>query len=377
MAEKDYYKILGVEKNATADEIKQAYRRLAKQYHPDVYSGRPEEERKRAEEKFKEINHAYEILSDPAKRENYDRFGSESGSQAGAGFSGFSSAFDFDDIISSIFSGFGGMGGSARSRRGNAPQRGQDILVGITLTFEEAAFGCEKTVSVKRVENCPYCHGTGAKSESSYKTCPTCGGTGQISQSQRTPFGHFSTVTTCSTCKGTGKVISEVCPKCGGKARREQVRDIKINIPAGIDTDQRINYSGEGHAGINGGENGNLIVQIKLKPHNLFTRQGSDLHITIPITMVDAALGCTISVPTMTKPTELDIPAGTQSGAQFKIKDKGLKVVNKNLYGDLIVKILVEVPKTLTREQKEMLKKLQASFETKQFAKLKEYKDNL
>ncbi|HKL94292.1 MAG TPA: molecular chaperone DnaJ, partial [Clostridia bacterium] len=380
MAEKDYYKLLGIEKSATADEIKSAYRRMAKKYHPDTLSTASDAEKKAAEAKFKDVNHAYEVLSDSQKREIYDQYGDETPPNMGGfggfgqGFSGGGSAFEFDDILSSIFSGFGGAGGFTRTGSQNVAQRGQDLLVGLSISFEEAAFGVEKTVSVRRVENCPTCKGTGAKNGTSFKTCSACNGSGKVQSVQRTPFGQFSSVVPCPTCKGRGKIIEEVCPTCEGKPRREYVRDIKINIPAGIDNDQRINYAGEGGAGINNGENGNLIIQIKIRPHKLFTRGGNDLFVEIPITILDAALGCEISVPTLTTPAVLSIPAGTQTGTEFKIKGQGIKFIRKTTYGDLYVKVLVEVPKTISKEQKDLLKKLQTTIEIKQFPKQKEYK---
>ncbi|MGN0795676.1 MAG: molecular chaperone DnaJ [Christensenellales bacterium] len=376
MSEKDYYKLLGVERNASADEIKQAYRKMAKKYHPDLYSTASDEEKKKAEAQFKEINHAYEVLSDPQKKEIYDRYGDENASAFGgsSGFGGFSGGFD--DIFSSIFSGFGGMGGG-RTRNPNAPRRGQDILINVNLTFEEAAFGCKKKITVKRIENCPDCKGTGAKNGSSFKTCDRCHGSGQINQTQRTPFGVIQQVVTCPDCGGKGRIVSEVCPTCGGKARKEVSKEITINIPAGIDNGQRINYAGEGNQGMNGGENGSLIAQISVKTHKLFVRRDYDLHVNIPISMIDAALGCTISVPTLTTPTTLDIPAGTQSGTVFKIRGQGIKQLKKTTNGDLVVTVTVEVPKSLTKTQKDEFKKLQSTFENKQFPMQKEYKDKL
>ena len=385
MADKNYYETLGVSKTASADELKSAYRRLAKQYHPDLYAGKPEADKKQAEEKFKEINHAYDVLSDPQKRAAYDQYGSENGPQFGGGgaggFGGFGGGaggfgLDMDDIINSFFGGFGG--GGRQSNRANAPQNGKDIGIRLTITFEEAVFGVEKTVSVKRVENCPDCKGTGAK-DGAVKTCSTCGGSGTVTQTQRTPFGQFQTTNVCPNCKGKGKVAVEPCPTCKGQGRTEKTREVKINIPAGIDNGQRITYNGEGHAGKNGGERGGLVVEISVTPHKLFKRNGSDIMVEYPISVAEASLGVTIKVPTLSgKPEDLKIPEGTQSGTMFKLKGKGIKKLrSRNDYGDLYVKVMVEVPKSLTREQKELLKKLEDSFDTKQFPKKKEFGDKL
>ena len=281
MADKDYYEILGVDKKAGADELKSAYRKLAKKYHPDMYAGASEAEKKDAEAKFKEINHAYDVLSDPQKRAAYDAYGSENGPAGGGaggfgsgfgGFGGFGGAhggqgfsFDMDDIFSSIFSGFGGSGRSSQQSRANAPQRGSDIRVGLTLTFEEAAFGVQKKISVKRVENCTACGGTGAKDGKAFKTCTSCGGTGRVTQVQRTPFGQFSSTGVCPACRGTGKIITETCKSCGGKGRVERVREITVNVPAGIDNGQTITYAGEGNGGRNGGERGSLVVEMRAR----------------------------------------------------------------------------------------------------------------
>lgn len=378
MADKSYYDILGVSKTATADELKSAYRRLAKQYHPDMYSGKSDAEKKNAEEKFKEINHAYDVLSDPQKRAAYDQYGSENGPQFssdGGGFGGFGGGFDMDDIINSFFGGFGGGGRS--SNRTNAPQRGQDILVGVSITFEEAAFGVTKKVNVRRVENCPTCGGTGAKA-GGMKICPNCKGSGVVTQIQRTPFGQFQSTNTCPHCKGRGKIISEPCPTCGGQGRGEKTREVEITIPAGIDNGQRITYPNEGHAGKNGGDKGGLIVEVSVQPHKYFKRRGADLMIEYPISIVEAALGTTISVPTLTKPTELKIPEGTQNGSTFTIKGKGMKKLrSKSDYGNLYVIVTVEVPKSVNREQKDLLSKLSKSFETKQFPKKKDFESKL
>ncbi len=375
---KNYYEILGVSKNATADDLKSAYRQLAKKYHPDVYASKSDAEKKAAEEKFKEINHAYEVLSDDQKRAAYDTYGDENGPQMGAG--GFGSGggfgFDMDDIFSTIFSGFGGSG-STRAQRANAPQRGQDILTGVSLTFEEAAFGVQKVVNVRRVESCSDCNGTGAKGGTAFKVCTQCGGSGKVNVTQRTPFGQFSSTSVCPTCNGKGRIVTEACKTCGGRGRFDRNREVKVNIPAGIDTGQRITYHGEGHAGKNGGERGSLVVEITVKPHKLFKRKGNDVFIDVPVTFVDAALGCTLRVPTLYGDEEVKVPEGTQSGAEFRIKNKGIKDLRSNSKGDMFVKVVVETPKSLSREQKELFNRLGDTFETKQHPIKKAYKDKL
>ncbi len=378
MAAKNYYEILGVSKTATADELKAAYRKLAKKYHPDVYANASEAEKKDAEAKFKDINHAYEVLSDPQKRAAFDTYGDENGPQMGAGTGaggagGF--GFDMDDIFSSIFSGFGG--GSSRTNRANAPQRGQDILVGATITFEEAAFGVQKVVNVKRVENCPDCNGTGAKGGTAFKVCTQCGGSGRVTTTQRTPFGQFSTQSVCPTCQGKGKIITDKCTSCGGQGRFEKVREVKVNIPAGIDSGQRIRYDNEGHSGVNGGEKGSLYVEVRVLPHKLFTRNGFDVQLEVPISFSDATLGCTIQVPTLYGPKELKVPECTQSGTILTIKGCGIKKLKGIGKGDMFVKVIVEVPKSVTRDQKELLKKFDASTDKKQYPLKKAYEDKL
>ena len=383
MAAKNYYEILGVEKTATADELKLAYRKLAKKYHPDMYVSASEQEKKDAEAKFKDINHAYEVLSDPQKRAAYDTYGDENGPQAGAGFGGFGGfgsdgtgaggfGFDMDDIFSSIFSGFGG--GSSRAQRANAPQRGQDILVGVNLTFEEAAFGTQKTVNVKRVENCPDCKGTGAKDGTAFKVCSQCKGSGRVTMTQRTPFGQVSTQGVCPTCHGTGKIITDKCTTCGGVGRFEKVSEVKVNIPAGIDSGQRVRYDNEGHAGSNGGEKGGLYVEVRVAPHKLFSRNGFDVLLEVPISIVDATLGTTIEVPTLYGNKEIKIPEGTQSGTVFTIKNYGIKKLKGTGKGDMFVKVIVEVPKSVSKEQKEFLKRFdQISDQKKQYPLKKAY----
>lgn len=376
---KNYYEILGVSKTANADELKSAYRKLAKQYHPDMYADKSDAEKKAAEEKFKEINHAYDVLSDEQKRAAYDRFGDENGPQPGEGFGGFGGfsgasggfGFDVDDLFSTIFSGFGGTGRPSR----NGPMRGRDILVSLVITFEEAVFGSQKTVSVKRVESCAACHGTGAKDGNAFKVCPQCKGAGRVNVTQRTPFGQISTQSECPTCKGSGRVIIEKCSACGGQGRIERQRDVKVNIPAGIDSGQRITYHGEGHSGANGGENGSLVVQITVKPHKLFERNGSDVSLEVPISIVDAALGTTLKVPTLYGEQEVKVPEGTQSGTVFKLRGQGIKKIKSESKGDMYVKVAVEVPKSVSREQKELLKKLADSFDVKQYPKMRAYQE--
>ena len=347
---KDYYGLLGVSKTASDEEIKSAYRKLAKKYHPDLYSTASESEKKAAEEKFKEINHAYSVLSDPDKRAAFDAYGDENGPAPGqgggfGGFGGFGAGgsrggfgFDMDDIFSTIFSGFGGHAGG--DRRANAPQRGADIRVRMTLTFEEAAFGVQKKVSVRRTEVCSDCGGSGAKPGTGTKTCSNCHGTGHVTRTQ-------------------------------------SAREITVNIPAGIDNGQTITYSGEGNAGVRGGERGSLIVEIAVRPHKLFKRRGSDLNLQLPLTIAEAALGCTVSVPTLRTPQDLRIPEGTQSGTVFKLKGCGIKKLRSQDNGDLYVTVVVEVPKTLTREQRDLMRKLDAAFELRQFPQKREYRDKL
>lgn len=372
---KNYYEILGLKKTATADEIKSAYRKLAKQYHPDMFTSASDEEKKAAEIKFKEVNHAYEVLSDDQKRKVYDAYGDENGPQPGAGFGGGAGGagfgFDVDDIFSTIFNGFGG--GSSRSKNPNAPHRGQDIFKSLDLTFEEAVFGVQKTVQIKRVENCPVCAGTGAKDGKAFKICTHCGGKGKVTQTQRTPFGTINTEGVCPSCKGSGKIITEKCPHCAGRGRKEQTRDIKVNIPAGIDGGQRITYQGEGHCGINGGDKGSLVIEVSIAPHKLFVRNGSDIKMDLPISFVEATLGCTVTIPTLYGDYELKIPEGTQSGTSLKVKNMGVKKLRENDRGDMYVKVIVEIPKTVTHDQKEWLKKLGDSFDDKQFPIKKAY----
>ena len=375
---KNYYEILGVEKSASPEELKAAYRKLAKKYHPDLFTTASDEEKKKAEEQFKEINHAYDVLSDPQKKAAYDAYGDENGPQPGAGgFGGFGGqgggfgGFNMDDIFSSIFEGFGG----GRNSNPNGPRRGQDILTAATITFDEAAFGVQRIVSIKRYESCPDCKGTGAKDGTAYKTCTKCGGRGKVMMRQNSIFGTVTTETACPDCKGRGRIITETCKTCNGQGRSEKLRDVKINIPAGIDNGQRITYQGEGHSGVNGGDKGSLVVEIRVQPHKLFVRTGKDLKMTVPINFAEAALGCTLTIPTLYGEQTLKVPEGTQSGTEFKIKNCGIKDLRSSSKGDLYVKVDVEVPKSVTREQKELLKKLSETSEQKQYPKKKAYEE--
>ena len=357
MADKrDYYEVLGVEKGASDDEIKKAHRRLAKKYHPDLNKDNPE-----AAEKFKELNEAYEVLSDKDKRAKYDQFGFAGvDPNYGGGAGGFGGGFDMGDLGDIFGSMFGGFGGSSRSRR-NAPQRGETLQQHVVLSFEEAAFGCEKEISVTRYENCESCGGTGAAAGSSPETCSYCRGSGQVTQTQRTPLGMFQTSAPCPQCQGTGKIIRNPCKKCGGVGKQRRNRTLKVNIPAGIDDGQSIRLSGQGGAGVNGGPNGDVIVTISIRPHPIFTRDGSDVICEIPISFTQAALGDTLQVPTIDGKIEYNIPEGTQTGTVFRMRGKGIQNVNGRGRGDQYVRVNIEVPKNLTHKQKELLREFENS----------------
>lgn len=373
----DYYKVLGVEKNATDDQIKSAYRKLAMKYHPDRFANKSDDEKKQAEEQFKEINQAYSVLSDKQKRANYDQFGSEEGFQGGfGGGSGFSGAgFDFEDIFSNIFSNF--TGSSRGSSRANMAVDGEDIILTLNLTFKEACFGVEKDVKIKRYEKCSACNGTGAKDASSVHTCEVCKGTGQETVVQNTPFGRIQQSKVCHACGGTGKTITDKCTNCGGKGIEQKVRTLKVKVPAGIDNGRQMTYYNEGHCGRNGGQNGNVIIVIKVDDSKIFTRQGYDLYIDIPISIAQATLGTTIYVPTMTNPVKYNIPEGTDSGTIFRLKGEGVKYLKNDKKGDLYFKIIVDTPKHLTLKQKKMMTEFEASLNESQLDKVRKYNDNI
>lgn len=359
MADKrDYYEVLGLSKGATPDEIKKAYRQLAKKYHPDLNP-----DNKDAEAKFKEVNEAYEILSDSEKKEKYDRFGfagvdpSYGAGQGGfgGGFGGFGDGMEFDlgDIFGSFFGGFGG---GPRSNP-NAPRRGSDIQTNVFLTFEEAAKGCKKSVDFQRIELCNECGGSGSAKGTQPQTCPECNGRGQVNVQQRTPFGTISTSKTCQRCGGKGTFNPTPCTRCKGAGRIRKTQKKEINIPAGIDEGQVFTVRGEGNQGINGGPAGDLRVGVSIKPHEYFEREGYNVWYDMKISYVQAALGDKLRVPTLDGQVEYELPAGTQPGQVFKLKGRGIPVLNTSRRGDQLIRITVEVPKSLSEEQKSALLK--------------------
>ena len=355
MATRDYYEVLGVPKGASEEEIKKAYRRLARQYHPDVNKDDPN-----AEEKFKEINEAYEVLSDAQKRAAYDRFGhagTDPNFNGGGGFGGFG-GFDFGgfgDIFDMFFGGTG-------RRRDTGPVRGDDLRYDLRIEFEDAVFGKEMTIRVPRIELCPTCHGNKAKPGTPIKTCTQCNGTGQVQTVQSTPFGRFSTVRPCDRCQGEGKTIETPCPECAGRGRVRRVREINIKIPAGVDTGHRLRVAGEGEAGLRGGPPGDLYVYISVKPHRLFQRTGNDVILEQTISFAQAALGGTVEVPTLDGKTELKIPEGTQPGTIFKMRGKGIPYLRGSGRGDQLVRVKIEVPTKLNSAQREAVQKMAEAF---------------
>lgn len=359
---RDYYEVLGVSKGASEDEIKKAYRKTAKKYHPDLNPNNAE-----AEAKFKECNEAYEVLSDPQKKARYDQFGFAGVDPSyGGGAGGYGGGFGFDgdidlgDIFSSFFGGgFGGGGG----RNPNAPQRGRNLQVGVSLTFEEAAKGCKKTIEVMRVMDCSDCGGTGAAKGTSPSVCPECQGRGVVNAQQRTPFGVMSTQRTCARCGGTGKIISTPCTKCNGKGKVRTKKKLEVNIPAGIDDGQVVNVRGMGNAGANGGPSGDLKVAISIKKHPYFKRDGYDVWVDKHISIVQATLGAELDVPTLDGNVKLNIPSGTQPGEVFTLKgNHGIQRLNSMSKGEEFVRIIVDIPRGLTDEQKDLLKQFDSTY---------------
>ena len=371
---RDYYEVLGVEKGASADEIKKAYRKAAMKYHPDRNPGD-----KNAEEKFKEVGEAYEVLSDEDKRARYDQYGFAGvdpnfgaggfdGSGFGGGFSGFG---DFGDIFSEFFGGSGGSRGSAQS----APRRGENVMAQLELTFEEAAFGCEKEVSSLRIENCAACNGTGS-ADGVIETCSQCGGRGQIRTTQNFMGMQMQSNTTCPRCNGRGKVIKTPCTTCKGKGKVRRTNRVKVKVPAGVDAGQSVRVRGEGCVGANGGPSGDLLVEIRIRRHPIFTREDRDVLCEVPISFTQAALGATIQVPTLDGKVDYEIPEGTQTGREFVLREKGIpEVGNPRRRGNHRFTVVVETPTHLTKEQKDLLRQLEDTrVET---PKRKKFIDNL
>lgn len=362
---RDYYEVLGVDKNVTDEELKKAYRKLAKKYHPDANA----ENKKEAEAKFKEIGEAYEVLSNSEKRRMYDQFGHD-GPQAGFGgnggpfgggyysangFDGFSDFGDFGDIFSTIFGG----GARTTSRQPKGPRKGADLNLNIEISFEEAFLGAEKDIVINRKESCPTCKGTGAKPGTNPIKCSVCGGTGQVRQIQNTILGQMQTTRTCTNCHGTGEVINEPCESCKGKGNIRKQAKIKVKIPAGISDNQTVVLREEGDPGEKGGPNGDLYITVRIKRHNIFVRNGSNVLCDIPVTITQATLGAEIEIPMVDGTKEIyKIPEGTQTGTKFTVKDRGFTTINGISKGNFIFTVVVQVPKKLTKEQRELLVEL-------------------
>lgn len=365
---RDYYEVLGVDKNASAEDIKKAYRKKAKECHPDLHPNDKE-----AEARFRELNEANEVLSDPDKRARYDQFGFNDPMNGGggfdtSGFGGFGGFGDLGDIFSQMFGG--GMGSS---RRANAPQQGNDLRYDLRISFEEAVFGCEKSFEFYRSELCEDCHGTGAKPGTQPQTCPTCKGSGQV----RVQGGFMTTIRTCQTCGGTGKVIKDRCIRCGGTGRVKRKRTATVKVPAGIDNGQTIVMNGQGEPGINGGPNGDLYIVITVRPHKLFRRDGTNLYLDMPISFPTAALGGEIDIPTLKGKVKYTVPEGTQNDTEFRLRGKGVPQVRSSYVGDLIVRVRVEVPTRLSEKQKELLRQLDESSTGKEYKERKSFLDKM
>lgn len=350
MSKRDYYEVLGISKDASADELKKAYRKLARQYHPDA---NPDD--KESEVKFKEVAEAYEILSDEQKRASYDRFGHEgvNGQGGFGGFEGFGGGFG--DIFDMFFNG-----GSSGSRRRHGPEKGSDLRADLQISFEEAVFGSEKEVKVSRNETCSTCNGSGASAGSTPKTCSSCEGRGQVQVSQNTPFGRIVQTRECDRCKGTGRIIEKPCPNCRGAGQVRRSRDIKVRVPAGVDNGTRLRVTGEGEAGLRGGPPGDLYVFLYVKPHDIFVRDGNDILCEIPLSFAQATLGDEIEIPTLEGKATLKIPEGTQYGTVFRLRGKGISSINGYGKGDQHVRIKITTPTKLNAEQKEALKNFDA-----------------
>ena len=377
MAEKrDYYEVLGIQKGASEDEIKKAYKKLARKYHPDMNPGDKE-----AEEKFKEVNEANEVLSDPEKKARYDQFGFAGvdpnyGAGAG-GAGGFGGGFDFGDLGDIFGSFFGGGFGGGQRRNPNAPQRGESIRASVSVSFTDAAFGCEKSVTLERSEMCGTCKGNGCAPGTTPEVCPDCHGTGTVQVRRQTPMGVFASNGPCRKCGGTGRLIHQPCPDCRGGGTVRKRKTIQVTIPAGIDHGQTISLRGQGNAGKNGGPAGDLLITVMVQPHDLFRRDGVDVFCEAPITFTQAVLGAELEIPTIDGKVKYSIPEGTQTGTVFRLKGKGIPVLNGRGRGDQYVIVDVEIPKKLTRAQREALKTFEESLRDDNYEKRKGFFKNL
>ncbi len=361
MADKrDYYEVLGLQKGAGEDEIKKAYRKVAKECHPDLHPGDKE-----AEARFKEANEAYAVLSDPDKKARYDQFGFagvDPSYGAGAGGGGFTGDFgDLGDIFGDIFGAFGGGFGGARQASRNGPRRGESLRVRLAISFEEAAFGCKKDVNITRVDQCPDCKGSGCEAGTTPEICPDCKGSGTVYVQRRTPFGVMQSTSPCSKCGGTGRIIHSPCRRCRGAGSVRVQKTLNVNIPAGIDDGETVSLRGQGNAGANGGPAGDLLVTVSVRPSPTFQREGSNIYVTSRLSFVQAALGTEIQVPTLDGAVSLNIPEGTQTGAVFRLRGKGVPSVRGGLRGDQFVTVELETPKNLTSKQKELLREFAAT----------------
>jgi molecular chaperone DnaJ len=382
-SKRDFYEVLGITKGASDDEIKKAYRKLAKKYHPDLNPGD-----KTAEDNMKEVNEAYEVLSTPEKKSRYDQFGHagiDPSYGGGGGFGGFSGGFsgmggmggidDLSDLFSSFFGG--GFSSSSRSRSATAPRRGQDIQASITIDFLEACHGKKVEITYNRPEKCPECNGSGAAPGSNVSSCPDCGGSGSVKTTQRTPFGVISQESVCPKCGGKGKVITDPCKRCGGAGRVNTSKTLSVDIPAGISNGQNIQLSGQGAVGANGGPYGDLHIRVSIRPDDIFERDGFDIHSDFPITYTQAVLGDELTVPTIDGNVKYTVPEGTQGGTVFRLKGKGVKKLNRNDYGDHYVHIVVEIPQKLSSKQKEKLREFDESLTLQNYQKRSSFFDKI
>ena len=371
MAEKrDYYEVLGIQKGASEDEIKKAYKKLARKYHPDMNPGDKE-----AEEKFKEVNEANEVLSDPEKKARYDQFGFagvDPNYGVGAGGGAYGGGFDFGDL-GDIFGSFFGGGFGGQRRNPNAPQRGESIRASVSISFTEAAFGCEKSVTIERSEQCPTCKGSGCAPGTTPEICPDCHGSGTVQTRRQTPMGVFASNGPCRKCGGTGRLIHQPCSDCRGSGAVRKRRTIKVNIPAGIDHGQTISLRGQGGAGKNGGPAGDLLITVMVQPHEIFRRDGVDVFCEAPITFTQAVLGAELEIPTIDGKVKYSIPEGTQTGTVFRLKGKGIPVLNGRGRGDQYVTVVIETPRSLNKEQKEALRRFSETLGENNYEKRKSF----